>query len=219
MSKVTQGQLNIHNLITKNTPADLMTVNIDEVTKAARKIVDAVDAENAKRNPPEDNWRQELDELDRRLANQMTVEEAKLYSDGQADNHDKVVRQLENEIKHLKDLLLTPGLRQCVPLREGRNPVSGDTCDVCLFNRKLEAVTLKLQRANSEQQKSIRVCGGIIADAKTLEPLRPRWIELQKRARKIVGARQNIRGLSNHGGMELEPTPSQRGKQLLTWEK
>jgi hypothetical protein len=100
--------------------------------------------------------------------------------------------------------LLTPGLRQCVPLREGRNPVSGDTCDVCLFNRKLEAMGIALQRATENKQKSIRICGGIIAAAKELEPMRPRWIELQKRAKEIDAARQNIRGLSNNGALQHE---------------
>jgi hypothetical protein len=188
-----QNRINAHNLITNNAPADLMTVNIDDVTKSARKIVDAVDAANAAKNPPEDNFRQELDELDRRLANQMTVEEAKIYSDNQASLHKDAVKAVENEIKQLTELLKTPGLSRCVPLREGRPPVSGDSCDVCLFNRKLEAVQFKLQRTKENQQKSIRICGGIIASAKELEAYRPRWEELKKRARTIDNARQHIR--------------------------
>jgi hypothetical protein len=193
MSKVTQGQLNIHNLITNNAPADLMTVNIDDVTKSARKIVDAVDAANAAKNPPEDNWRQELDEFNRRLTNQLTIEESQLFADSEAAKHTANVKAVENEIKQLTELLKTPGLSRCVPLREGRPPVNGDSCDVCLFNRKLEAVQFKLQRTKENQQKSIRICGGIIASAKELEAYRPRWEELKKRARTIDNARQHIR--------------------------
>jgi hypothetical protein len=188
-----QNRINAFNLITKNAPADLMTVDLAELSRLNAERRAAADKAEAAKNPPEYNFRQELDELDRRLANQMTVEEAKIYSDNQASLHKDAVKAVENEIKQLTELLKTPGLSRCVPLREGRPPVNGDSCDVCLFNRKLEAVQFKLQRTKENQQKSIRICGGSIAAAKELEAYRPRWEELKKRARTIDNARQHIR--------------------------
>jgi hypothetical protein len=188
---------NARNIITNNAPANLLTYNPDEVTKKARKTVDAVDAANAAKNPPEDNWRQELEELDRRLVNQMTVDEAELYANNKANECKIAFKAVEGEIATLQDLLKTPGLSRCLNLREGRPPINGDRCDVCAFQRKLEAVTLKLQQVKAAKEKSIRVCGDIVRSAKELQPLRKRWMELKARDKKISDARRHIRNMKD----------------------
>jgi hypothetical protein len=200
-----QARQTMQNVILNNTPADIMTVDFSKITQNARKSVDACDAANAAKNPPEDNWRQELEELDRRLTNQLTVDEAKTYADAQESLHKSAVKAVETEIATLNDLLKTPGLSQCQPLREGREAVNrktgqimaGCSCDVHVFRLKLEVVTIKLQQAKIKQQQSIRVCGNIVTAAKELEAYRPRWGELRKRAKKIDDARRHIRNLKD----------------------
>ena len=175
-----QALQNGMNIIIRNTPTDIITVDFDSITKNARKMVDAVDAANAAKNPPEEGWRQELEELDRRLLNQMTVDEAELYANNEANKYKAAVREVEGQIATLQDVLKTPGLSQCQQLREGREVTNaGCRCDVCLFTRKIERVTLRLAPLKAKQQQSIRSCSGIILAAKELKPLRKRWEELK----------------------------------------
>jgi hypothetical protein len=190
-----QDQQNVLNLITKNTPAGLMTVDFENLTKNARKIVDEVAEANRKRFDPdgERSWRSELEELNRRLIGSMDVSDAKTYSDNQEQIHKDAVKVIEGELKYANDLLATPGLSRCTNRRENREPLPGDSCDLCKFSRLLEVVGLKLAHVKRKQQLSIRVCGGIIAAAKELDPLRPRWEELKKRDKSIAQARRSIR--------------------------
>jgi len=206
------------NVILRNIPANILTVDFENHTKNVRKFVDAVDAANKAKQAPEQEWRQELDELTRRLQNQLTTAEAKAYSDNQEQLHRDAVKVVEDEIKYLKKLMETPGLSQCLPLREGKTPVNGDKCDVCLFTRKIEAVQMKLVEVKRKQQSSIRQCGEIVRCAKELDEYRPRYAELLKREKQITEARRNIRehktvqqpqrsqGSSwlSPGGMEIE---------------
>lgn len=190
--------------------AALITIDIDEVTKNARKQVDAVDAANKAKNPPEADWRGELEELDRRLRIVMTTTQAKAHADGEAYKHTEAVQKIMDEIKYVKSLLDEPGLRRCTPLRMGRPPVTGDTCDVCLFNRKIASLEILLGRAKNDQAKSIRLCGGLVQQARELDPLRPRWKELRKRAAKIDTARKAIGGLVDGRGPGMHPEAHSR---------
>jgi len=190
-----QGLRNALNLIVNNTPKGLMEVDFENHTKNARKIIDAVDEANRKRFDPdgEAGWKQELEELERRLAGQMTIDEAKVWSDNQESLHKEPVKVVEAELKYLKDLLATPGLSKCPNRREGREPITGDMCDVCCFSRKLEVVGLKLAQIKAKQVASIKACGTLISDAKVLDAYRPRWEELKKREKTIAQARRSIR--------------------------
>ncbi len=219
MIKVTQEQLNVHNLITKNAPAELMTVDLAELDRLNAERRAKQDAAEKAKQQPEDTWRDELDDLNRRLANQLEVSEAKTYADNQASLHVDAVKAVENDLKYTQELLQTPGLKKCIAVREGRPPNAGDTCDVCLFNRKIEFVTVKLQRTKAAQQRSIIECGNIIRCAKELEPMRQRWEELKKRDRKIANARQHIRGHKDAPFQQETLHSSDRVRKILTWEK
>jgi hypothetical protein len=190
-----QALRNALNVITRNAPADILTVDFDSITQNARKTVDAVDEANRKRFDPdgEAGWREELSELERRLAGQMTTDDAKLYSDSQEHLHTEAVKVIEGELIYTKDLLQTPGLSRCLNRREGREPLPGDSCDLCKFSRLLEVVTLKLAHVKAKQVASIRACGSLVSDAKVLDAYRPRWEELKKREKAIAQARRSIR--------------------------
>src|ERR1700733_9972352 len=82
-----QALQNGMNIVLRNTPTEIITVDFDSITKNTRKIVDAVDAANAAKNPPEDGWRLELEELDRRLTGQLTPDEAELYANNEANKY------------------------------------------------------------------------------------------------------------------------------------
>jgi hypothetical protein len=206
------------NVITKNAAADILTVDFDSITKNARVMVDRVDAENrAKAGSSDDGWRNELDELNRRLTGQLTVEEAKQWVGQQEQLHRDAVKAVQDELTFAEALLVTPGLSRCRNRRDGKTPLEGDTCDTCVFSRRVQAVVYKLTQAKAAQQQSIRRCGTVIAASKDLEQYRPRWAELKKREVTIANARRNIRehkstrqqqpkGSSwiSPGGMEIE---------------
>jgi hypothetical protein len=132
------------------------------------------------------------------------MEEAKAHASNQESLHKDAVRAIEREITYLRELLGEPGLSRCPPRREGREQLRLCNCDTCLFNRKVEAVTLTLHQVKQKQQTSIRVCGDIVRQAKELEPLRKRWKELADRDKKISIARRNIRGLTNNTSLQRE---------------
>jgi hypothetical protein len=187
-------------------------------TPNAERRKDA-DAAAAKLNPPEDGWRSELAELERRLAGSMTHEEAKLHADNQASVHKEAVKVVQDELKFAEALLITPGLSRCKARRENTTPLEGDSCETCVFSRKVQAVILKLKQAKAKQEQSIKICGNIIVAAKELEQYRPRWVELKKREQTLATARRNIREKKSlrqpqrnsgstwisPGAMEIEP--------------
>jgi hypothetical protein len=191
------------NIILRNTPAGLMTFDEDEFNRKNKERRAAVDAAEAKLHPPElqENWRQELSELDRRLTGQMDVSEAKTYADAQEQLHKDAVAVVGKELTYIHELLKTPGLSQCKALREGREavgrltgqPIECRGCEVHAFRRKVEVLQIKLQQAKAKQQQSIKSCGNIVLAAKELEPFRKRWSELKKREKTITTALRNIR--------------------------
>jgi hypothetical protein len=152
------------------------------------------------------------------LAGQFTVDEAKAYVDAQAQLHKDAVKVVQDELKFAETLLVTPGLSRCKARREGTTPIEGDTCETCVFSRRVQAVVYKLAQTKAKQEQSIRTCGGLVRDAKLLDEYRPRYAELKKREALITNARRNIRehrstrqpqqsrGSSwiQPGGMELE---------------
>jgi hypothetical protein len=200
-----QALQNGMNIVLRNTPTEIITVDFDSITKNARKIVDAVDAANAAKNPPEDGWRLELEELDRRLTGQLTPDEAELYANNEANKYKDAINAVDAEIKNLQGILKTPGLSRCPPLRDGREATNaGCRCDVCLFTRKVTALTLSLAPIKAKQQQSIRSCSEIILAAKELKPLRKRWEELKARDKKIAVARRAVQGKQNQTPLQQE---------------
>jgi hypothetical protein len=213
-----QQRQNALNVITRNTPAELLTVDFENITKNARKMVDAVDAENrAKSGSSEDGWRNELSELQRCLEGQFTVNDAKAYVAKQEQFHNEAVKVVQDELKFAEALLVTPGLSRCKARREGTTPIEGDTCETCVFARRVQAVVYKLAQTKAKAEQAIRTCGGLVRDAKILDELRPRYAELKKREALIANARRGIREKKSMrqqpsrgpswiqpGGMELE---------------
>lgn len=210
-----QSLHNAHNLFMSQTPDEVRTFDQAEFDRLQKERRAAVDAAEAKLSPPElqENWKSELEELDRRLVNQMTVDEADQYANSEANKYKLAIKAVETEIATLKDLLATPGLDRCVPRKEGREPRGGCRCSVCLFNLKIEGVTLRLASLKAKQQQSIRICGNQIVAAKELSKLRPRWEELKARDKKITNARRHIR---NFKDQPLRQEHTSRGGFHLT---
>jgi len=206
------------------TDPNLITVDFAELERRNAENRAALDAANAAKRPLEDNWRGELEELDRRLKYAQTEQQAQSVADGEVRKHKDIVKSTENELKYLRSLLKEPGLLKCRPLRDGKPPVSGDTCDVCLFNRKIESLEGKLLSFKEQQQISIRRCGATIKNAAETDKLRPRWEELKKRANKIDTARKVARGLQHPDGDGFRQEPITSGdthrmkSRHLRWE-
>jgi len=209
------------NLLIKATPPGLMVLDEAELALRNAERRAAQDAASAKDHPVDasQEWRGELEELTRRLRGAMTETEAKAFADSEAAKHTGFVTKISDEIAYVKSLRAEPFIRLCTPLRMGRPPVSGDTCDACLFDRKIAALEIQLSRAKSDQQKSIRICGGFVAQARELDALRPRWKELSARAAKVDNARKTIRGIADGG---LSPQPIAQGdgfrSRHIKWE-
>lgn len=202
--------------IPQNDP--LLVVDMAELSRRTAEHRAAQDAAEKKATPPDESqqWREELSELTRRLQNAPTEAEAKTYSDQQSAKHNGLVRAVERELAYYKSLLDTPGISLCPPRRAGRPPVVGDSCDACVFTRKISRIEDELTGAKDKQQKSIRICGGMVRTAKELDPLRPRWMELRKRMAKIESARLQARGLDDEGGATPMPGFIGSGEHVVT---
>jgi hypothetical protein len=199
-----QALHNAHSLILGQTPLDVRTFDEAEFNRLGKERREALAAAEAAQHPPEDSWRLELDELDRRLTGQLTPDEAELYANNEANKYKDAINAVDAEIKNLQGILKTPGLSRCQPLRDGREVAGNCRCDVCLFTRKVTALTLSLAPIKAKQQQSIRSCSGIILAAKELQPLRKRWQELKKREQKIAVARRAVQGKQNQTPLQQE---------------
>ncbi|MGA9308431.1 MAG: hypothetical protein WBW31_23755 [Candidatus Sulfotelmatobacter sp.] len=204
----------------------ILTYDPNEVTRKARESVDKVDAANRAMNPPDESveWRNELDELTRRLSGYRTPEAWRNYSVEQEQLHNGNVKKISDDIAHVKSLLKLEGLELCKWRKAGQEPpdliadsrgrTSGKQCgcDGCLFAMQIARLEDQLTEAKRLQQKSIRTCGAAIKNAEALAKFVPRYNELLARARKIDDARKSIRGINN---TDLAPERTNSNEQLV----
>jgi hypothetical protein len=224
-------QQNAMNVILKDTPPGLMTVDMEELSRRNAERRATADAANPPKGP-EDGWRDELNELERRLKGAFTEEQAKQHAGAEGRKCKEAVDKVENAIKESRELLKTPYLslhtgwdgtiRQTFSHSGGSGQLCG--CDGCVILRKIEHFESELPELKRQQQKSIRLCGAMIQGAKELDALRPRYRELAKRAFQIDKATQRNPDIGD-GRFRDEGTPSRgnpaghRTPAGLTYEK
>ena len=130
----------------------------------------------------EANWKTEFEELDRRFEGMPTEAEAKERAQQELVKHNGFVRPIEAEIDRVQATLESPSAA-FISLR--------DKADI---QRKIESLEYQLEQAKKARERSIRINGGMIRDAKEWEPKRKRWLELKKRTQEIESAKNIARG-------------------------
>jgi hypothetical protein len=215
------------------TDKSLITVDLAAIDKAEAERRKAQDEAYRKAHPVDENqvWRDELAELERRLTGYLTPEACQNHADTEAAKHKDAVNKLEDEIAYVRSLLTTDGLDVCIPRKQGREAKGGCACDVCIFHRRINLLGDRLIEAKHAQQKSIRTCGHLIATAKELSKLIPRYQDLAAKAKKIDTARKVARGMIDGGGGARGPmnparlNPAEQLGQMglhsphIKWEK
>lgn len=210
MSTITQENINAFNLITKNTPADLMTVDLNnnDGVKRAQEVHRINDA----RKDPEADWRNELADIERQLTGASTEQEAKQHADAVEREHNEVVKSIEGTIKELHQLLKTPHLKvhtgwngeiRMRSSREEKLAGSGQLCgcDACVLLIKIERLDDALQTAKKQRERAIRISGSQVASSKERDKLRPRYRELKQREHEVDAATSKIRSIDGVGGL------------------
>ena len=134
--------------------------------------------------PPidENNWRQELYELNNRLEHAATESQAKDAAAEELKVHNDAIRGIEKEIDSVKGLL-----------KDSAEYLTG--FDRKRISDKIEGLEDKLKTANARRERSIRLSGACVRDAKELDKGRSRWKELKKRADSI----ERARSVAKHG--------------------
>lgn len=129
----------------------------------------------------ESNWKQEFEELDRRFQGMPTEAEAKENARTDLKKHDGIVNAIETELAQAQTALTSASAAFLAPT---------DKRDI---QKKIESLDFQLEQAKRLRERSIRINGGRIKDAKEWAPERQRWLELTKRAHDIDRAK-NIAG-------------------------
>jgi len=129
----------------------------------------------------ESHWKMEFEELDRRFKSLLTETQAKELAASELLKHDGIVRKIETEITNCRDVL-SASSSAFLSASERKH-----------VGNKIEALEHQLNQAQQARERSIRLNGGRIRDAKEWEPKRARWQELSKRARDIERARNMSR--------------------------
>lgn len=130
----------------------------------------------------ESHWKQEFEELDRRFQGMPTEGEAKENARTDLKKHDGLVNAIETEIAQAQTALTSASAAFLAPT---------DKRDI---QRKIESLDFQLERAKRLRERSIKINGGRIKDAKEWAPKRQRWLELKKRADEIDRAKNIARG-------------------------
>jgi hypothetical protein len=223
--KVTQGNINARNVILKCTPPGLMVLDEEAIAAATAANRKAQDESWEKDHPPADNWREELDELERRLRGYSSEADCQVHAEREEAKHKAIVGAIENEIAYVQSLLATPGLDLCIPRQRGREPKPGCGCDGCLFDKRIRVLGSRLDHAKQKQRIVIRECGDLVRRARELAPLIPRYRELAAKAEKIDTARKVARGLIDGKPRRMHEESIQGNERLfqahhpaLTWE-
>lgn len=88
--------------VAMNAPAELVTVNLDEVTKTARKVVDAVDKANTPKEPTDDQLRAEWSTLEQQ---HRELEHYAAQSEASTNAQSEHVRVIEKRLKAAEALI------------------------------------------------------------------------------------------------------------------
>src|ERR1700722_154867 len=84
------------------TDKSIITVDLAELDRKTAERRAAADVAEKAANPPEADWRGEYEELNRRLAGQLTIEEAKVHASNQESLHNDAIREVESELKYVR---------------------------------------------------------------------------------------------------------------------
>ena len=205
-----QDRQNGLNLITKNTPPDIMT--IDPNNNDGVKFAQEVHRINDAKKDPEADWRNELADLERQLTGASTEQEAKQHADAIEREHNETIKGIEGTIKELRELLKTPhltvhtGWNGAIRMRSSREEKlagSGQLCgcDGCVLLIKIEKLEDALQTAKKQRERAIRISGSQVASSKDRDKLRPRYRELKRREHEVDAATSKIRSIDGVGGV------------------
>jgi hypothetical protein len=210
---ITPEQQNAMNVVLKNTPASLMTLDISAIEQdaaARRKITDTA---NTKQADPVEALRAEYEDLGRRTSNgkSWSAAEAAAYAEQQRTKNESIVKAFTDEVAYLTGLSESPAASRCVGLRTGATcsdkVLNACGCDVHTFRRKIASLEISLRRAKNEADRSHRTCQGQVRQAEEVDKLKPRYFELHKQFSRIEQARQVARKLiSGKSGMQPETT-------------
>jgi hypothetical protein len=210
---ITPEQQNAMNVVLKNTPASLMTLDISAIEQdaaARRKITDTA---NTKQADPVEALRAEYEDLGRRTSNgkSWSAAEAAAYAEQQRTKNESIVKAFTDEVAYLTGLSESPAASRCVGLRTGATcsdkVLNACGCDVHTFRRKIASLEISLRRAKNEADRSHRTCQGQVRQAEEVDKLKPRYFELHKQFSRIDQARQVARKLiSGKSGMQPETT-------------
>jgi hypothetical protein len=125
----------------------------------------------------ESNWRQELEYLDRILTDRPNEREEKEIVNSIIAEHDQIIRSIEEKIKQAKAALTDADLF-----------ISGG--DKKQIQNKIEDLEYRLNEARGQRERSIRLGGGSIKTAASVDKQRGRWEELKKRRDTIERAQR-----------------------------
>ena len=193
------------NVILKNTPSEVVTLDFAAIEKSNAENRAARDAAK----PPIESsqlLRDEYEDLRRRLTGQPPESAWKKNAEESVKSINAEIKAVEDSIRYVQELCKSPGLQICPPRRATppRPPVLGCGCDLCLFEKRIEVLQDQLNQFKLQLQKTIRINGVRIESARELDKLRPRLAELTKIFRKIDEERRNIKGITNSGPMAPE---------------
>jgi hypothetical protein len=182
-------QTNFNNLLLKVVEPGLMTIDTDELAAKAKERRAFMDAAN----PKEENWQQELSDLETRCKGHVSVETAKRDADNITREHDVVVKGVEKQIKLLQESLLTPYLDTHPRFDATRGPLVNSKgskcgCDGCTFLWRIEKLQGSLPELTRLRQRHINLSGARMRSAQEIEKLQPRLTELRERDRAISRA-------------------------------
>jgi len=202
-----QDSRNFGNLLSKTT--DPATITIDPIENQKKVLADVArvnEINTAKRDARQKDlqWRDELQELDRRLAGSWTEAQAKDNLKATTDGHNTIVKNFETEIVRLRKLLATPYLNlhsgwsdevtePRVTSSQNGHVGQACGCDGCAILKRIEHNQYELGQAKITRDRKIRLAASWVEGAKQCDKLRPRWKELKERAAIIDQATAKVR--------------------------
>ena len=108
------------------------------------------------------HWKQEFEELDRRFQGMSTEAEAKEIAKQELAKHNEAIKPIETELAKVRAVLTDPSAA-FLSLRDKKD-----------IQEKVESLEFQLEQAKKARERSIRLNGGRIRDAKEWAPKRER---------------------------------------------
>jgi hypothetical protein len=194
-----QASQQFSNLINKTANPEHLTITDAPMDRSS---INAVDAANAAKRGPEPDWKSELEDLQRMLFGADTEVQAKEKAKTITAEHNRVVSDIEHQIKFLRESLKTPFLSTHAGFDINKAPLITPKggkcgCDSCLIVEKIGRYLDTLVVAKEQREKAIRRAGAAIQSSRERDKLRPRFRELCQREAGIEAARSQTASIED----------------------